>query len=344
MLVLIYFLTVIGTLTHYYCMLWIVILSVIFCVNCLLKKQILVIIKYCITMAASAITCIMIFPHMIYHLFLGNRGTEAMENATGVATFYKNIYPMVAKLSKEFTGVNYLLIVSALIISCVFIVFLIDNKRIATSSARKTDAYSVEYIKENLFFIYAIVLYSFVVAALAPYSNTRYYYPIYGVIFSTMTISYILLIEILRCKAKIFAKVIAILFAVIMTLSAWKNFEWDYVYDETAGTLAFAKRHNGSQCMIVHAARYKMHSCFYEVQNYGSTIFANHNNIDKLPCEDDLDGNSFVLIINGVKVDDTAESDGSGTDILEEVKSRYPNYKCVDEIFSGSYWSYYFEK
>ena len=80
-----------GALTHYYCILYAVLISVTYGIWLLFGKKYRYIFKFSSAMVASGIASYLIFPAMIKHIFFGPRGREVMGNAVTVSDFFSRI-------------------------------------------------------------------------------------------------------------------------------------------------------------------------------------------------------------------------------------------------------------
>lgn len=83
--------TTCGALTHYYCILYAVLISVTYGVWLLFGKKYRYIVKFCSAMAASGILSYVVFPSMVKHIFSGPRGREVMRNAITASDFISRI-------------------------------------------------------------------------------------------------------------------------------------------------------------------------------------------------------------------------------------------------------------
>ncbi|WP_026657082.1 glycosyltransferase family 39 protein [Butyrivibrio sp. AC2005] len=306
--------TILGTLTHYYCMFYIVCCSVVYGCFLIFNKRWRDFIKYGFSMLVSALLSIAIFPKIIHHLFEGNRGKQALNNASGMEVFLKNIMPMMTRLCREFVG-HYCVAILVLLGVALFLVKQRKNIRIPN--------------EVRIIFV-SLLLYFIVVAAMAPYSNTRYYYPVYGNLFFVVVF---VITKIILSNREVYFWICSIGLCMIVFF-AWKNVVWDYLYSDDIVSLEWAQQYFGKDCLIVHSSRFKLYACMEEVKYYKSSYFVNHKNLTTLLEEDSLGGEDFVLIICGI---DNIEG------ALEEVKTLYHNYECISQNQAQNHVSYYFK-
>lgn len=80
-----------GFLTHYYFVIYVMATAAVFTVWMACGKKWKEIISYLLTMAASAVTGLFIWPFAIKHVFLGYRGREGLEALTGGEFYWFNL-------------------------------------------------------------------------------------------------------------------------------------------------------------------------------------------------------------------------------------------------------------
>lgn len=91
----VFLLSILGTLTQYYFLIYLFFLCVVFSIHLLLKKNFKATFFYIITLSAAGITCIGIFPAMLHHIFGGYRGKESFQNignASDLTERFKGFY------------------------------------------------------------------------------------------------------------------------------------------------------------------------------------------------------------------------------------------------------------
>ena len=91
LLLLIGIFALIGSLTHYYYLFYLGMLSIMFIVKYIKEKRYTELAKYILTIFLAAITSLIIFPYSIKHIFFGYRGKGALSNLINISEALKHI-------------------------------------------------------------------------------------------------------------------------------------------------------------------------------------------------------------------------------------------------------------
>lgn len=310
---------VLGTLTHYYCMIFIALLSVSFGVYCLISKKFMRIIHYSISMIVAAGLCVSIFPGILGHFFKSDRGEQTISNAGSDAVLRTNLEKDAVIILSEIFG-NPILFGAGLLIIIALIIYI---------AAKTKDKPNAEFI----FIWLAIGGYMTFVCATAPYATDRYFFPIYGAIFVAALIPATnVLLKIWKNKSVAAIMAVAIL---IISGASWYNIEWQYRDIFTKESIDWAKDHSDLDAIMIHGAKYRMHTAFFEVSEYAGVTLVNNKDLGMLPKSSEYADKDFVLMV-ATKEDDEA--------FLDEVMKRYPGHTYTKVGFSGYHRSYYFKK
>lgn len=163
--------TLIASLTHYYNVLYVLVIALIYIINYIRKKQYKNIFKYIVTMLIAAAMSLVIFPYSIQHIFFGYRGQGAIGSLAQaekmLVSFVVYIYLANANIFNSLLG--FILIFFLIVV----IAKLIKNKKITIR---------IENVNLLLITIPAIA-YFIVVALVSPYMEIRYIIPICSFIF-----------------------------------------------------------------------------------------------------------------------------------------------------------------
>ena len=154
-----------GSLTHYYIIVYTVFLFIMFAIKYISKKQYKNLIKYVAIFIVAALLSILIFPHSINHIFGGYRGQEAKGNLLNLEAIFSNLGIYLYIISKNLFGK---LAIVAIIIY--IILYLRKRKEILNSEDRTI----------NLLLI-PTVLYFILIAQISSYKELRYIMPIISV-------------------------------------------------------------------------------------------------------------------------------------------------------------------
>lgn len=158
-----------ASFTHYYLIIYMVVLFIMFVVKYIKAKQYKNLAKYIASFALAAILSIAIFPHSLTHMFGGYRGQGAASNLVNMNTFFQDIGQYLNILNKGIA--NNL----AIVLIIVYIIFNQKRKKNTVNVAEK-----IENEETNLIFIPAIIFF-ILVAKMSPYKELRYIMPIISV-------------------------------------------------------------------------------------------------------------------------------------------------------------------
>lgn len=162
--------SVFGALTHYYVILYLVLLCVVYGLLILCEKKFADFGKLVGCMAVSAAGAVLIFPAMLRHFFVSDRGKQSIEGFSDgtVQEYVESLKVYAGYINGYLFGKIILLILFAL-----FVLFVV----------KKTGwkGHKPNY-KEILILILPAVLYYLFIAKIAVYHSDRYIQPIYGVV------------------------------------------------------------------------------------------------------------------------------------------------------------------
>lgn len=152
-----------GSLTHYYIIIYMAVLFIIFAIKYIKNKQYKNLAKYVATFAIAAILSLIIFPYSLQHMFGGYRGQGAASNLANMDTFFQDIGQYLSILNKGALN-NF-----AIILIIIYIIF---------ARKRKQNNQSVEVNKESDLIFFPTIIYFILVAKMSPYKELRYMMPI----------------------------------------------------------------------------------------------------------------------------------------------------------------------
>ena len=192
-------LALVSSLTHYYNVLYIFVIAILYCINYIRKKQYKNIVKYIITMGIAAIMSLIIFPYSIQHIFMGYRGQGALDSLSQASKMLESFarYVYIADIN-IFNGTLWIMLIA---LSILIIFKLIKNRKI-TLRLENT---------ELLLITMPAIIYFIVVALVSPYMEIRYIIPVCPFIFIFV------IYELCRIINKVFVKEsVEIIFTIIL--------------------------------------------------------------------------------------------------------------------------------
>ena len=170
LLVLISISALVGSLTHYYYLFYLVIMYFIFAIKYIKNKQWKEMIYYTLGMACAGIVSLLVFPYSVQHMFFGYRGQGFISKLFNLPEFYKSIEQYVLKVNR--------FVFNNLLILIIFEILCIKLYKIIKKINQKVQ------INNNITIILIPMLFYFIIVAIAsPWIELRYIMPICNVIF-----------------------------------------------------------------------------------------------------------------------------------------------------------------
>lgn len=116
-----------GYLTHYYFVLFILALAAVTTILMLVKKKYKPALFYVLTMAASGVTGLIVWPFSIRHVFSGYRGDQAFESLKSAYSFYKLNWNIQTSLGETAGKIG--LPVAVLTIIAIVVLIILKKKK-----------------------------------------------------------------------------------------------------------------------------------------------------------------------------------------------------------------------
>ena len=160
----------IGSLTHYYYLFYLIALFIMFVTKYIKEKQYKQLGKYILTMMIAGILSLMIFPYSIQHMFFGYRGQGVLNNLSNIHKYIVNII-LYLIITNVYVFNNFLIIL-LIGIGSICIYKLIRHKRVIEMKNKY-----VKYIAIPTLFYFIIV------SICSPFIELRYILPISQMIF-----------------------------------------------------------------------------------------------------------------------------------------------------------------
>ena len=200
----------IGSLTHYYYLIYLAILAIMLVIRHIKNKGYKTLGKYICTMILAGIVSITIFPYSIQHIFLGYRGQGVIDNLINIPKFLAGIGQYLLVLN-EYT---FNMILFFLIIFILGIIIYKKSKKIKLVDVNNK---YVKYITIPTFGYFILIAIS------APWKDLRYMMPVCNLIFILVIYFLILLLKSIT-KEKILNTIIITIFvlmAIMPTISSY---------------------------------------------------------------------------------------------------------------------------
>ena len=229
--------TICGTLTHYYFIVYVFFLSITLVLSLLRSRRFKEIICYVSCMGIAGSVSIMIFPAMLRHIFKGGRGAESLENlgSSDLIEQFTIYYEIVNNnLFGGFLGV---------IISVIFFVLLLDFFRTDNNEEILCKFDTVEK-QRYMCLICPAIFYTMLISKTAPYNTDRYISPIYAIIIiGIMSLLYKCIVSVIN-KEKSVIGIYSIIIAIIIAVN-FANCSWGYLQQDSKERLNNAEIYGG---------------------------------------------------------------------------------------------------
>ena len=308
-----------GALTHYYCLLFDIFISFVYCINLLIKKKWKDVLLYCLCMALAAAATITTFPPIIGHLFSTGHAKDAFNGITMIADYFSRILVCFRAINNSLFGRMLYFILPILIVAYV------KNK--INNAEEGHGLFRYILVPSLLFFL--------TVSITATYTNERYFTPIFGVSYFGLYCMMFIYIEKHLKNKKNFLIVSLILIVLSVSIS-YVNAEWPYLYRQDVEYLNNAEKHKDTDCICIHnelKLTWEIQLNFNEFIKYKSLTVFDQRLIETEKLKNYIVGDDIV--INLTCVDNEEE-------YIKEILSTLPQFTSYEEIGgNGNGISYY---
>lgn len=266
-----------GTLTHYYFVVWLFFLCFVMGVSLLWGKKWKKILAFVVSVGAGEIASILIFPGMIYHIFLenGDRGEQSVQKL-----LYTSKSENLEKLTDYFGYLNEQLFGGLLPL---LIVLIAASFIVVTVSVRKK-----KVTAEKIFpwFLLGIpcVCYYVLIARISVYTADRYIQPIYPVVLIVGLGSVLISMEKLLKNRGLFL-IVSGLLVLLMSVNGLRICPWEYLYKEDGRMFQQLDAYADCDCLFVYDANdpyNRIQQSFFEVSRYRSVVFVADTDLEML--------------------------------------------------------------
>lgn len=201
--------TILGTLSQYYFLIFLFWLSSIFCLILFMQKKRAALLQYVLTILISGICSVIMYPTMIKHIFSGYRGEEAAHKLVSIHGTLGDIREMFSIMSRQLANRH---LGQILVIMLIWMLVLVLLKKLA-----------VKNIVYPLILAFPAFLYFLTVTKISPYVIDRYITPVYGIIFGLTATGIVILTKITLSNVrtvsiKYFVSVIILCIGSVLTI------------------------------------------------------------------------------------------------------------------------------
>ncbi len=323
---------ILGALTHYYFLIYLFFLCLIYGIYLLIHRKFKDMIIFIVSMMLSGVLSIMIFPPMIQQIFLreGDQKKVTVENLQKMSALeylnrLKSFYDFINE--QLFGGVFIYLLFAGLI----FYICSVVNSHDSGEEKYTDNKINKINIKWIIVFLPSMC-YFFVIAKIAVWITDRYLFPVYAVVTVGITCLMHLAYKGLLKSNKLRIAVCSCLFS-IMIVSGWKICGWSYLYMDSVELLEKAGQYNEDDNIFIYDINWKIAPSYREISKYKSVTFFHKNNIELLN-ETSVRNNASLV----VTVIDSCGAEA----ILNKVMEICPLLDSYEKIGSFGYATSYY--
>lgn len=319
LLVMLFITTVLAALTHYYCIIYIVLISCVWGSYLMIKKQFKTLCIWGVMMLGAGGSAILVFPKMLSHIFSGYRGVEAFNNFQNNSDYWGRLKSFFSFISVQVFGgwLGYLLLI--LVVGGLYVWY-----------SKKGKAFKGEKLIPYLLVFLPIIFYFLLVSKTAAFQIDRYIFPIYGIAFVTLTCFFnILASHCFSYRQQVLAVCILIAF---MTNGSWKGVTWAYLDRGSKPVIELAQSRSEVDCICISDVISRVHPRYREISSYASVTFVPLDNLSYLP-QFEKECEKLVVIIMGTD---------SHEEYLSAVMDKYPKLTQYEKTLNwGEGTTYY---
>ncbi len=241
--------TFFGTLTHYYCIFYIVLLSAIFGIQRLYDKDFKGTVCFSAAQFCGGLAACAVFPAVLTHIFHGARGTsEFMPNVMLMADYPQRLSAYWQVVSGDLFGK-----ILPAFAAVSFIAVIYGNMQSKNNKHEKCEKAALPLQKYILASVPAIC-YFFIIAKLTPiltegvFGDIKYMYPIFAVLLCIVSATAFILSD--RFFSKNSAKCLTVILALSVIAGSWFCTDWNsrFLYREYQQQLFTQQFFSDSDC------------------------------------------------------------------------------------------------
>lgn len=313
-----------GALTHYYCVAFIILLSVsllvaLFCYKQWVHGELLL-----ASTLLAALGAYWSFPDMVRHVFAGDRGSESLQNLEDTSDYPQRLKYFFHMMDDQLFG-GFLIALLVLLAVLIVVAVVLHVK--------------VDYVPYAVL-LFPVLGFYLLIGKTAVYETDRYMFPIFALLFLLVfcllfTLCYGLIRGFnLRYSPKYGKRAATLTLAAVLVVcmavplaGSFRKAEWEYLYRRTAPYLKMAEQYEDYDVLCIYHARWQVPTCYLEMLHYKSVTFLWDGKI-KGVAELPLAKSDHVL----VRVI-SEENDGH---FLKEAMDQLPQFTDYKDLFN--YW------
>lgn len=322
-LIYIYISSVLGALTHYYVIVYLVLISVVYSILKLVKKEYRQTLSFCLVMLMAAFTSVLIFPAMIDHLFISDRGKQSLGNAViGMGEYLEKLKSYIQTVFWGILG-NVTKIIMVVLMIGVLLVILKKRK----------------IIKRDNLFSYILLLcpsiaYVLMISKVSVYVTDRYMYPVYAIIIVNIFVGIYYVVSEFSCK-KWQTIMIAGFICLIFNIDGFKNIFIPYMNTINEREIQEEQYFTNRNCVYVYDPYelWKIQAEYLKISKCDKTMFILDSEYETFMKSELADSDELIVYISN-----TLDTDF----LLLSMETITPNTNECEVISDGGYTSIYY--
>lgn len=320
------FCTVCGALTHYYCIVYTVMLSVAYGCYLLYEKRWRETGLFCLMQAAAGIMAVIIFPSMIKHIFFGYRGTQRINNLkhSGLESLIR-VWETWKVMDDELFGGLLIYVAGAALLSlCVCGYRKCHGEKIV---ADKT------FLARYLCCFCACAMYFLIICLISSNSDTRYLSPVYGILLAVVVCGVAALCKGIVKQQYVRLAIVAVL--AVLIIKGWQNQRWSYLYKSTQPLLETAASYADTDCVCIYSDSWRLNPVYEEVSKFHSATFYRSEDLDMLSLSDLASRYELIVVTDRYL-------DVRDQEVLDRIIHMCPDIDTYEEIGNDIYTVTYY--
>lgn len=310
--------TVLGALTHYYCIVFDVFISIAYGIYLLVCKNYKSACKFVAVQSTAGLISYLVFPPMLVHMSFGYRGAEAVKNLVEGDDYWPRLKNFFSFIDIQIFGgfLGYLLcgIVAALIVC---FLFHKNKEYVITDPDPDTKQNQVCWAR-YLILIAPLLVYFFAVSKMAAFQSDRYLYPVYAVSFVVVLCLLSDLVKYIFGQKALMLMIPAVLSMTI--IGSWQNITWEYLYRGSGAFLEKVSKYSDYDCLCIHSDYsndFMLPVIYCEAMNYKSISFMQNDSMEYLKNLEIADTDKLIVTV--ISLNDPER-------YVKEVLTYYPKF------------------
>lgn len=273
-----------GMLTQYFFVIYLFFLCVFMGIKMLIvERNIKATLIFSASILGGMATSVLVFPGMIKHIFMGHRGQESVQNLVSIDDLFSRVRDYAHIINSEISG-GLLAIVVILLV--VWLIYSIKNK------------YSL--FDAKLMLIVSAIMYSLIVAKIAPIVHDRYISPVCPIIaiFVVYPVYKVICIVIHKWQKELLSVFLIVLNIFCLAQSDWATTE---MY-KNSDAINIARSNSGKAALCIGDSNWRNLHVANTLREYVGYYFEDSLNYKEFV--DDYDDDLIVYIEGDVAYDE----------------------------------------